>query len=182
MSTFFYTRSVYIIESYEAICFLFMCYITTCQIDTRMIKRVGKLAFINGGLLFLIPFIWGQFVAILISKRLGVGPLGIPPAEFHHVAIVQSTMFFQVVYGVLSSLKIVNTEPGRLALASMMVHDCLSWCFFMLNIAIKLNVDLGNKSRALFVSILQVPKFVYFLIENFNFFTINFNKIRKLEC
>ncbi|CAH8269677.1 unnamed protein product [Arabidopsis lyrata] len=156
MSTFFYTRSVYIIESFEAICFLFICYITTCQVDTRMIKRVGKLAFINGILLFLIPFVWGQFAAILISKRLGGGPAGIPPVEFHHIAIVESTMFFQVVYGVLSSLKMLNTEPGRLALASMMVHDCLSWCFFMLNIAIKLNVDLPNKNRAAFLSVLQM--------------------------
>ncbi|CAB82285.1 putative transporter protein [Arabidopsis thaliana] len=155
MATFFYARSVYIIESFEAICFLFICYITTCQVDTRMIKRVGKLAFINGILLFLIPFVWGQFAAILISKRLKSGPAGIPPVEFHHVAIVQSTMFFQVVYGVLSSLKMLNTEPGRLALASMMVHDCLSWCFFMLNIAIKLNVDLPNKNRAAFLSVLQ---------------------------
>jgi len=163
MATFFYARSVYIIESFEAICFLFICYITTCQVDTRMIKRVGKLAFINGILLFLIPFVWGQFAAILISKRLKSGPAGIPPVEFHHVAIVQSTMFFQVVYGVLSSLKMLNTEPGRLALASMMVHDCLSWCFFMLNIAIKLNVDLPNKNRAAFLSVLQVPK----LINNF---------------
>lgn len=156
MSTFFYTRSVYIIESYEAICFLFICYITTCQVDTRMIKRVGRLAFINGILLFLIPFVWGQFAAILISKRLGGGPAGIPPVEFHHVAIVQSTMFFQVVYGVLSSLKMLNTEPGRLALASMMVHDCLSWCFFMLNIAIKLNVELDDKNQAFILSILQM--------------------------
>lgn len=156
MSTFFYERSVFIIESYEAICFLFICYITTCQVDTRMIKRVGKLAFINGILLFLIPFVWGQFAAILISKRLGGGPEGVPPVEFHHVAIVQSTMFFQVVYGVLSSLKMLNTEPGRLALASMMVHDCLSWCFFMLNIAIKLNVTLPDKNRALLLSALQM--------------------------
>ncbi|ESQ40045.1 hypothetical protein EUTSA_v10012769mg [Eutrema salsugineum] len=155
MSTFFYTRSLYIIESYEAMCFLFICYITTCQVDTRMIKRVGKLAFINGILLFLIPFVWGQFTAILISKRLGGGPAGIPPVEFHHIGIVQSTMWFQVVYGVLSSLKMLNTEPGRLALASMMVHDCLSWCFFMVNIAVKLNVDLGDKSLALFMAIAQ---------------------------
>ncbi|EFH49258.1 predicted protein [Arabidopsis lyrata subsp. lyrata] len=163
MSTFFYTRSVYIIESFEAICFLFICYITTCQVDTRMIKRVGKLAFINGILLFLIPFVWGQFAAILISKRLGGGPAGIPPVEFHHIAIVESTMFFQVVYGVLSSLKMLNTEPGRLALASMMVHDCLSWCFFMLNIAIKLNVDLPNKNRAAFLSVLQICWFTLLL-------------------
>ncbi|XP_024012073.1 cation/H(+) antiporter 27 [Eutrema salsugineum] len=156
MSTFFYTRSLYIIESYEAMCFLFICYITTCQVDTRMIKRVGKLAFINGILLFLIPFVWGQFTAILISKRLGGGPAGIPPVEFHHIGIVQSTMWFQVVYGVLSSLKMLNTEPGRLALASMMVHDCLSWCFFMVNIAVKLNVDLGDKSLALFMAIAQM--------------------------
>ncbi|VVB12819.1 unnamed protein product [Arabis nemorensis] len=156
MSTFFYTRSMFIIESYEALCFLFICYITTCQVDTRMIKRVGKLAFINGILLFLIPFTCGQFAAILISKRLGGGPSGIPPVEFRHVAIVQSTMFFQVVYGVLSSLKMLNTEPGRLALASMMVHDCLSWCFFMLNIAIKLNVDLADKNRAFYMTVLQM--------------------------
>ncbi|CAA7056808.1 unnamed protein product [Microthlaspi erraticum] len=156
MSTFFYTRSVFIIESYEAICFLFICYITTCQVDTRMIKRVGKLAFINGILLFLIPFVWGQFAAILISRKLGGGPVGVPPAEFHHVAIVESTMFFQVGYGVLSSLKMLNTEPGRLALASMMVHDCLSWSFFMLNIAIKINVTLPDKNRAILLSASQM--------------------------
>ncbi|CAN8257463.1 unnamed protein product [Cochlearia groenlandica] len=156
LSTFFYTRSMYIIESYEAVCFLFICYITTCQVDTRMIKRVGKLAFINGILLFFIPFSWAQFTAILISKRFGGGPAGVPPAEFHHVAIVQSTMFFQVVYGVLSSLKMLNTEPGRLALASMMVHDCLSWCFFMINIAVKLNVDLARKKRVNFLPLAQI--------------------------
>ncbi|KAG2335066.1 hypothetical protein Bca52824_006246 [Brassica carinata] len=66
-----------------------------------MIKRVGRLAFINGIVLFLIPFL-----------GLGGRPAGVPPAEFHHVAIVQSTMFFQVVYGVLSNLKMLNTEPG----------------------------------------------------------------------
>ncbi|EOA22587.1 hypothetical protein CARUB_v10003249mg [Capsella rubella] len=155
VSTFFYARSMYIIESYEAVCFLFICYITTCQVDTRMIKRVGKLAFINGILLFLIPFIWGQFAAVLISKRLGSRPAGVPPAEFHHVAIVESMMFFQVGYGVLSSLKMLNTEPGRLALASMMVHDCISWCFFMLNIAIKLNVELEDKNQVYLLTLSQ---------------------------
>lgn len=160
MSTFFYTRSIYIIESFEAICFLFICYVTTCQIDTHMIKRVGRLAFINGIVLFLIPFLWGQFTAILISKRLGGRPAGVPPAEFHHVAIVQSTMFFQVVYGVLSNLKMLNTEPGRLALASMMVHDCLSWCFFMLNIALKNNTHSADKNHAYFLSAAQVRTYV----------------------
>ncbi|XP_023637588.1 cation/H(+) antiporter 27 [Capsella rubella] len=160
VSTFFYARSMYIIESYEAVCFLFICYITTCQVDTRMIKRVGKLAFINGILLFLIPFIWGQFAAVLISKRLGSRPAGVPPAEFHHVAIVESMMFFQVGYGVLSSLKMLNTEPGRLALASMMVHDCISWCFFMLNIAIKLNVELEDKNQVYLLSLSQMVMIV----------------------
>ncbi|CAN7113371.1 unnamed protein product [Brassica rapa subsp. narinosa] len=156
MSTFFYTRSMYIIESFEAICFLFICYVTTCQIDTHMIKRVGRLAFINGIVLFLVPFLWGQFTAVLISKRLGGRPAGVPPAEFHHVAIVHSTMFFQVVYGVLSNLKMLNTEPGRLALASMMVHDCLSWCFFMLNIALKHNTHLADKNHAYYLSAAQM--------------------------
>ncbi|KAL0842779.1 hypothetical protein Bca101_016024 [Brassica carinata] len=156
MSTFFYTRSIYIIESFEAICFLFICYITTCQIDTHMIKRVGKLALVNGIILFLIPFLWGQFTAMLISKRLGGGPAGVTPVEFHDVALVQSTMFFQVVYGVLSSLKMLNTEPGRLALASMMVHDCLSWCFFMIKIALTRNTHSADKNRAYFLSAAQM--------------------------
>ncbi|KAJ0235018.1 Cation/H(+) antiporter 27 [Hirschfeldia incana] len=156
MSTFFYTRSMYIIESFEAICFLFISYITTCQIDTHMIKRVGKLAVINGVILFLVPFTWGQLTAMLIFKRLGGGPAGISSVEFHDVALVQSTMFFQVVYGVLSSLKMLNTEPGRLALASMMVHDCLSWCFFMIKIALTRNTNLADKNQAYFLSAAQM--------------------------
>lgn len=128
----FNTRSFFIIESFEAISFMFISYISTAQVDVGVIKRGGKVAVINGFSLFLFPYVVGAIACTIITSNIRGSVANNKPRQLHDLLTNQSTVYFQVAYSVLSNLKMLNSEPGRLALSSIMVANCFGWGFFLL--------------------------------------------------
>ncbi|CAA0400039.1 unnamed protein product [Arabidopsis thaliana] len=128
----FNTRSYFIIESFEAISFMFISYISTAQVDMGVIKRGGKLAIINGLSLFLFPYVVGAIACTVITSNIRGTVAKNNPEQLHNLLTNQSVVYFQVAYSVLSNLKMLNSEPGRLALSSIMVANCFGWGFFLL--------------------------------------------------
>lgn len=127
----FNTRSFFIIETLEAISFMFISYISTAQVDVGVIKRGGKLAVINGFSLFLLPYVVGSIACTVITSNIRGSVAKTTPAQLHDMLTNQSIVYFQVSYSVLSNLKMLNSEPGRLALSSIMVANCFGWGFFL---------------------------------------------------
>ncbi|KAG7553711.1 Cation/H+ exchanger [Arabidopsis suecica] len=132
VTKFFNTRSFFIIESFEAISFMFISYISTAQVDMGVIKRGGKLAIINGFSLFLFPYVVGAIACTVITSNIRGTVAKNKPEQLHDLLTNQSVVYFQVAYSVLSNLKMLNSEPGRLALSSIMVANCFGWGFFLL--------------------------------------------------
>ncbi|CAH2074643.1 unnamed protein product [Thlaspi arvense] len=128
----FNTRSLFIIESLEAISFMFISYISTAQVDMGVIKRGGKLAIINGFCLFLFPYTVGSMATTVITSNIRGSVAKCKPTQLHDVLTNEAIVYFQVAYSVLSNLKMLNSEPGRLALFSIMVANCFGWGFFLL--------------------------------------------------
>ncbi|ESQ40046.1 hypothetical protein EUTSA_v10015355mg [Eutrema salsugineum] len=155
---FFNTRSVFIIESLEAIAFMFISYISTAQVDMGVIKRGGKLAIINGLSLFLFPYVVGSIAGSVISSNIRGSVAQTKHKQLHDVLTNESAVFFQVAYSVLSNLKMLNSEPGRLALSSIMVSNCFGWGFFL--VLITFNSFLRHK----YSKITYVPTFTKVLL------------------
>ncbi|XP_010490522.1 PREDICTED: cation/H(+) antiporter 26-like [Camelina sativa] len=130
----FNTRSFFIIESLEAISFMFISYISTAQVEVGVIKRGGKVAIINGFSLFLFPYVVGSLACTLITSNIRGSVANTKPAQLHDILTNQSAVYFQVAYSVLSKLKMLNSEPGRLALSSIMVTNCFGWGLFLLKV------------------------------------------------
>ncbi|CAN8257461.1 unnamed protein product [Cochlearia groenlandica] len=128
----FNTRSYFIIESLEAVSFMFISYISTAQVDIGVIKRGGKLAIINGFSLFLFPYVVGSTACTLITSNIRGSVAKTKPAQLHDLLTNESVVYFQVAYSVLTNLKMLNSEPGRLALSSIMVANCFGWGFFLI--------------------------------------------------
>ncbi|CAA7033382.1 unnamed protein product [Microthlaspi erraticum] len=128
----FNTRSFFIIESLEAVSFMFISYISTAQVDMGVIKRGGKLAVINGFSLFIFPYAVASVTATVITSNIRGSVAKTKPGQLHDVLTNVSVVYFQVAYSVLSNLKMLNSEPGRLALSSIMVANCFVWGFFLL--------------------------------------------------
>ncbi|KAL1206794.1 Cation/H(+) antiporter 26 [Cardamine amara subsp. amara] len=127
----FNTRSFFIIESLEAISFMFISYISTAQVDMGVIKRGGKLAIVNGLSLFLVPYAVGSMASTIITINIRGSVAKTKPRQLHDLLTNQASVYFQVAYSVLSNLKMQNSEPGRLALSSIMVANCFGWGFFL---------------------------------------------------
>lgn len=128
----FNTRSFFIIESLEAISFMFISYISTAQVDVGVIKRGGKLAVINGLSLFLFPYVVGSIAFTVIASNTRGSVAKTTPAQLHDLLTNESIVYFQVAYSVLSNLKMLNSEPGRLALSSIVVANCFGWGYFLI--------------------------------------------------
>ncbi|XP_010558385.1 PREDICTED: cation/H(+) antiporter 27 [Tarenaya hassleriana] len=159
----YYTRSLFIIENYEEICFLFISFVTTAQLDTGMIKRGGKLAFINGICLFMLSFTAANITAYMAANVIGVRVAKLTAKGIHRMLVVESTLYFQGAYTVLSDLKMLNTEPGRLALSSMMVHNCFAWAFYMFLLSlnsIKRSIDFDYNVPILWLVIPKIAMIV----------------------
>ncbi|VVB12820.1 unnamed protein product [Arabis nemorensis] len=128
----FSTRSFFIIESLEAISFMFISYISTAQVDVGVIKRGGKLAVINGLSLFLFPYVVATIASTVITSNIRGSVAKTTPAQLHDLLTNESIVYFQVAYSVLSNLKMLNSEPGRLALSSILVANCFGWGYFLI--------------------------------------------------
>lgn len=111
---------------------MFISYISTAQVDMGVIKRGGKLAVINGFSLFLFPYAAGSMASTVITSSTRGSVAKTKPGQLHDVLTNEAVVYFQVAYSVLSNLKMLNSEPGRLALSSIMVANCFGWGFFLI--------------------------------------------------
>lgn len=90
--------------------------------NVGMLKRTGGKAFALGALSFLVPLILGVFVLNLIPAQWKPTDC----TKLHLVVMIHSFTTFPVVVSMLSDLKIINSELGRLGLNSAAVTDMLS--------------------------------------------------------
>lgn len=100
---------------------LFM-FLIGVKMDLSMIKKTGRKALAIGILALLAPLMLGFATTFVLGKLKATTGV----ANLSYVTLIHSLTPFPVISCILSDLKIINSELGRLALSSAIVSDLFS--------------------------------------------------------
>lgn len=139
---FFYPKSLVVLDVYESLAFMFLMFLTSVRMDISMPKRAGKISLVIGVATFLVPFMITTYAAFFLRETSNLNQALSDSLPI--VASLESTTSFHVVFGILSDLKILNSELGRLALSSSMVSNFLSWIFLLAVTSMKEALETGE--------------------------------------
>ncbi|EEF35717.1 monovalent cation:proton antiporter, putative [Ricinus communis] len=158
----------------RAMGFMFLLYLLSMRIDITIIKKCGKLAVVIGISSLVVPMIITTLFAYFLRKfiKFDDGLSNSLPS----VAILVATTSFHVILVVLTDLKLLNSELGRLALASSMISGISSWAFLAVIYDVKEGLQVGIKVGLVFA---QLSKFIVILIIVFIFRPIMLWMVRQ---
>lgn len=124
-----------VLNLFEAVGLVFFIFILSLRIDLSILRKTGRLAIIIGAGSFLLPNAVTVAIAFLLKNIASLNQS--LRSSLLAVATVQSTTSFHVVLAVLTDLKLLNSELGRLALSSSLISGMCSWIGFLIIIGIK---------------------------------------------
>lgn len=105
-------------------CMLFM-FVVAVKMDVSMVVRTGKKTWFIGVLTFVVPLcgttVFARFLKARIRLERKVEKSVIP------IAFFLSCSSFHVIACIVSDLKLLNSELGRLAVSSSMISGIISW-------------------------------------------------------
>ncbi|KAG8647819.1 hypothetical protein MANES_09G112300v8 [Manihot esculenta] len=129
----FYTQVLYspkgvlMINMFKAMGYMFLLFLLSVRLELSIMKECGKLAVILGVASLVVPMV------ITITFSLFLRDFFQFSGELYKtlpsVAALVSTTSFHVILEVLTDLKLLNSELGRLALSSSMISGISSWLF-----------------------------------------------------
>lgn len=120
-------KTTLVLNVFEAFGLLYMFFTLSVRMDISIIKKSGRLGIVIGIGSFLVPLIVTTFVALLqwkifqLDEELRQSLLA--------VAILESSISFHVILSLLTDMKLLNSELGRLALSSSLINGLISWAF-----------------------------------------------------
>ncbi|KAF8010550.1 hypothetical protein BT93_J1246 [Corymbia citriodora subsp. variegata] len=121
--------SVVILMTLAEMGFVIHLFTLGIQVDTRMMTKVGKRATLIGSVCFLLPFALGFLTLFMLSS------FGNLEAHLKHrlliVIAINSVSTFPSVTSLLTDLRILNSEVGRMATHVSLVCDVWSWSLSM---------------------------------------------------
>lgn len=98
--------------------------------DLSMATSSGKKGLVIGLSCFLLPLTFNAALAFILLKTISMEP--VLKKSLISIAAFQTTSSFHVIACLLSDLKLLNSELGRLAVSSSMVSGMLSWVSLVL--------------------------------------------------
>ncbi|XP_069155593.1 cation/H(+) antiporter 14 isoform X2 [Solanum lycopersicum] len=110
-----------VLQTISDVGFMFHVFVLGVQVDPTMLRRAGRNAVLIGVSSFFMPFALGG-LACYVLPYLTV----IDDATAHFLpllSIINSASFFPVITSLLSDLKILNSEIGRIATLASLVND-----------------------------------------------------------
>ncbi|KAF8010551.1 hypothetical protein BT93_J1247 [Corymbia citriodora subsp. variegata] len=117
--------SVVILMTIAEMGFVINLFTLGLQVDTRMMTKVGKSATLIGSVCFLLPFALGFLTFFMLSS------FGNLDAHSKHcmlfVITINAVSTFPSVTSLLTDLRILNSEVGRMATHVSLVCDVWSW-------------------------------------------------------
>ncbi|KAM3708686.1 hypothetical protein ACB098_02G116200 [Castanea mollissima] len=151
-------RSVMVVETLANMGLLYFLFLVGVEMDITVIRRTGKksLAIAVSGMV--LPFVVGAVFSFFLYKPNGSMTLG-TYILFFSVAV--SVTSFPVLARILTELKLINSEIGKIALSSALVNDVCAWILLAFAIALS---DNDNASLASLWVILSSMLFVVFCI------------------
>ncbi|CAK9135853.1 unnamed protein product [Ilex paraguariensis] len=122
--TFFPVQGEAFLELLGKIGFMFFMFLIGVKMDASMVRKVGIKAWIIGAAAVVIPVCVGSGSLIRVLHTTNLHSYRWPAVK--NVLAIQTLIPFPVIASLLIDLKIMNTELGRLALATTLISDFLS--------------------------------------------------------
>ncbi|KAL5740293.1 hypothetical protein ACOSQ2_029473 [Xanthoceras sorbifolium] len=130
-------RSVSLLNVFEAIGLIYILFLLSVRIDVSIVRKSGRLAIIIGLGSFFVPLIATISTAFFIRTAIDMDAEVF--SSFPVVASLECNISFHVMLSVLTDLKLLNSELGRLALSSALV--CNLTGTFVVVVAAQLKYD-----------------------------------------
>ncbi|KAF8413456.1 hypothetical protein HHK36_001443 [Tetracentron sinense] len=109
------------LASLSTLGFMFFQFLVGVKMDPSIIRTSGKKAMTIGILALVFPLVWATYSSILLRYLLDMDPTA--RRMVYYVGAANSMTEFPVIATLLTELKILNSELGRLALSSAMICD-----------------------------------------------------------
>ncbi|KAK9289681.1 hypothetical protein L1049_007839 [Liquidambar formosana] len=126
----FTEKSLQVLDVYALIGYMFLVFLAGVRTNLRIIKKCGRLGFIIGFGSFILPSIITSSMAFFLRKTVHMD------LDLRHalplVAMFEAATSFHVTHGLLTDLKLLNSELGRLALSSSLISGFCSWAYTLI--------------------------------------------------
>ncbi|GMN23511.1 hypothetical protein TIFTF001_000141 [Ficus carica] len=122
---------------------LFM-FLVGVKIDLNSVKHSGKKGLTIGLCCFFLPLLLNTSVAVLLQRTVKMDP--ILHKSIISIVVFQSSSSFYVTTCLLTDLKLLNSELGRLAVSASMISGMLSWCGLIWAFTMRQSSFGGNKA------------------------------------
>ncbi|MBA0577961.1 cation/H(+) antiporter 4 [Gossypium raimondii] len=132
--------SVAVLGSVGALGFMFFMFLSGVKMDLRLTWKSGKLAIAIG----LFPVLVSLIFWLMTVKTLHPGG-NVFSNKIFHLAVTYSGTSFPVIHSLLSELKILNSELGRLGLSAALIGDMLTLVLTMFSIWVNTGIQKGSK-------------------------------------
>lgn len=138
--TLFPPRSVLILETMANVGLLFFLFLVGVEMDIAVIRSTGKRTVIIAIAGMILPFLIGISYACFLHESIHIIKLS---TFILFLGVTLSVTAFPVLARILAELKLINTEIGRIAMASAVVNDMCGWILLAIAIAIAENESLS---------------------------------------
>nr|DAD37179.1 TPA_asm: hypothetical protein HUJ06_007820 [Nelumbo nucifera] len=132
------------LATFGSLGFILFAFIIGVKMDPSMFKVTGKMAMIIGLLSLIVPSILGICSVVVMRYVLELDP--VVGQMLYFAAAAESLTSFPVIACLLTEMKILNSELGRLALSSALVSDLTKTCISTFAINIKIGEGHIEKS------------------------------------
>ncbi|KAA3457831.1 cation/H(+) antiporter 4-like [Gossypium australe] len=132
--------SVAVLGSLGALGFMFFMFLSGVKMDLRLTLKSGKLAIAIGLFSVLVPLIFW----LMTVKTFHPGG-NVFSNKIFHLAITYSGTSFPVIHSLLSELKILNSELGRLGLSAALIGDMVTLVLTMFSVWVNTGIQKGSK-------------------------------------
>ncbi|KGN62161.1 cation/H(+) antiporter 15 [Cucumis sativus] len=157
-NTVFPLRSVMVLETMANVGLLYFLFLVGVEMDLSVIRRTGKKAMAIAVAGMILPFGIGAAFSFQLhkeSQKLNYN------TYIMFLGIALSVTAFPVLARILAELKLINSELGRMAMASALFNDMCAWVLLALAIALSEN---DSSSFASLWVVLSSAAFVLFCI------------------
>ncbi|PPR91420.1 hypothetical protein GOBAR_AA29263 [Gossypium barbadense] len=132
--------SVAVLGSVGALGFMFFMFLSGVKMDLRLTWKSGKLAIAIG----LFPVLVSLIFWLMTVKTLHPGG-NVFSNKIFHLAVTYSGTSFPVIHSLLSELKILNSELGRLGLSAALIGDMVTLVLTMFSVWVNTGIQKGSK-------------------------------------
>ncbi|CAL5187434.1 unnamed protein product [Lathyrus oleraceus] len=147
-------KSAVVLETMANIGLIYFLFLIGLEMDMSIVKQTGRKAMSIAIAGMILPSIVGVGISVVLND------IDESVNEFSYVlylSIVLSVTSFPVLARILTELKLINTELGKLALSTSLVNDVFAWVLLALAIA------LSEKNASTLASVWVVVSNVFFV-------------------